>query len=124
MSTIITVSTDLIFATKISSTAGSMRIATCTVRDVAALTAALDNGTVRLVIVDMSLPEDASCEALRTAAGHASLPERIAFYSHVDGRLGEAALAAGAGTAMTRSRFVEGLPDLLARFAPESEPEG
>ena len=115
MTTAVTVTTDLIFSTKISSTARALSIDARTVAHADALAAMLEESGVRLVIVDMSLGVEKAGEALRCAGGHESSPTTIAFYSHVQSELREAAEAAGAQHIMPRSQFSEQLPNLLAQ---------
>jgi hypothetical protein len=57
--------------------------------------------------------------ALRCGAGHASKPTTLAFYSHVQSELRDAAKAAGAELILPRSVFNEQLQELLTRYAGE-----
>jgi len=113
MADAIAVVRDLIFSSKISGTARAVGIDAKIVSTTNALQAALDGGDVALVIVDMSLPNDEAIAALRCGAGHASRPTTVAFYSHVQSALREAAEQAGADLIMARSKFTEDLPQLL-----------
>jgi len=106
---------DLIFSSKILATARAAGVEARTVSTASALQAALESGDVSLVIVDMSLPAEQALDALRSAASHRSGPTTVAFYSHVQSELREAAEKAGAGIIMSRSKFTERLPDLLSQ---------
>lgn len=118
MTTVVTVTTDLIFSTKIVGTAGALNIDVRSVSDARGLADVLKETDVQLVMVDMSLSGQEASEALREAAIHERRPVTIAYYSHVQSELREAALAAGARHVMTRSQFSEQLPNLLMRFSP------
>ncbi len=116
MANVIAVVSDLIFSTKISGTARAVGVDAKIVSTTKALGAALDDGDVRLVIVDMSLANDEALAALRCGAGHVSRPTTLAFYSHVQSELKEAAERAGADLIMARSKFNEQLPQLLRQY--------
>ncbi len=113
---------DLIFATKVRSTAESLGVATRPTRDVEALRKRLDqvadgklNEAVTGVLVDMDLGE-AGIELIRLAATHAKKPPIVAFGAHVAVELLQAARGAGADYVMPRGQFTATLPDLLQRF--------
>ena len=116
MADVIAVVSDLIFSTKISGTARAIGFEANTVTTSQALSSALDAGDVRLVIVDMSLAKGEAPAALRCGASHASRPKTVAFYSHVQSELKEAAERAGADLIMARSKFNEQLPQLLRQY--------
>ena len=116
MANVIAVVSDLIFSTKISGTARALGIDAMIVSTTKALGAALDAGDVRLVIVDMSLANDEAPAALRCGASHALRPTTVAFYSHVQSELREAAERAGTDLIMPRSKFNEQLPQLLRQY--------
>ncbi|MCG8409609.1 MAG: hypothetical protein MI923_30755 [Phycisphaerales bacterium] len=120
MGTAVTVTTDLIFSTKISSTAKALQMDARAVSNADALAAVLEESDVSVVMVDMSLGEKAG-EALRCAAGHARSPATVAFYSHVQAELREAAEVAGAQHVMPRSQFSEQLPVLLAKYGDRDD---
>lgn len=103
---------DLIFATRIRSTAEAMGIATRPVRSVDRLHALLLEETVSAVIVDL----EAGAIALELIAAAAALdpPLRtLAFGPHVNAAAFDAARAAGASEAMPRGRFADRLPEHL-----------
>lgn len=116
MANAIAVVSDLIFSTKISGTARAVGVDAKIVSTTKDLGAALDAGDVRLVIVDMSLANDEALAALRCGASHASRPTTLAFYSHVQSDLREAAERAGTDLILPRSKFNEQLPQLLRQY--------
>jgi hypothetical protein len=98
---------DLIFATKISSTAKAVASAIKMVRD----PAALGNEPGRLLLVDLNLPGAIEAAGLwRTGPAGGTV---VGFVSHVDADTAARAREAGIGQVMARSRFVEVLPELL-----------
>ncbi len=114
---------DLIFATKLSSTASVVGATVTIARTLAALGEQLDGGEVRLVLVDLSAGGGDPLEAI--ALTRASSPEVqiVAFGPHVEGDLMNAARQRGADTVLARSAFVRKLPDLLAIGSdPRGEP--
>ena len=121
MADVIAVASDLIFSTKISGTARAVGFEAMIVSTTKALGAALDAGDVRLVIVDMSLANGEAPAALRYSASHASKPTTVAFYSHVQSELREAAEQAGAVLIMARSKFNEQLPQLLRQYCARAD---
>ena len=104
---------DLIFETKIRSTAASLGVAAAVVKSATDLSAALDAEAAALVIVDLNTGGRDVLEAIRTSVGHASQPHVLAFVSHVDEDLATRAREAGAHEVMPRSRFSAELPRLL-----------
>lgn len=104
--------TDLIFETKIRSTAQSLGVMLATVRSLASLSAELDRSRPTLVIVDLNAAGD-PIEAVTIAKAHASHPRVIAYVSHVDVDLARRAQSAGADEVMPRSRFTNELPKIL-----------
>ena len=116
MADVVVVITDLIFSTKIQGTAQALGLDAQVVRTSEALKVALDQGEVRLVIVDMELGNDTAPKALRGAASHESKPTTLAFFSHVQQECRRAAEGAGAGVVMVRSQFSQELPQLLKQY--------
>ncbi|MBI5762114.1 MAG: hypothetical protein HZA51_01175 [Planctomycetes bacterium] len=116
MPSVVIVATDLMFTSKVTGTAQALGIDAASAATVDALAKQLESHTVRLVLVDMSMPEPVPVEALRTAGAHASRPATIAFYSHVQSALADAAKAAGASDVMPRSKFSADLPAILNRY--------
>ncbi|MCA9284232.1 MAG: hypothetical protein KDA22_03390 [Phycisphaerales bacterium] len=103
---------DLIFQTKIASTAGALGGAVRVVRSVDRLREALTSAGAAMVIVDLDA-EDA-VEAVEAAASASPQPRVVAFVSHVHAELAQAARAAGANEVLARSAFVARLPSLVA----------
>ena len=110
---VVAVVPDLFFATRIAGTAERLGVAL----EMPAPAAALE--TIRrappdLVILDLHAPGDplALAHALRADVATRSI-HLIGFYSHLDHRLREAALAAGLDQVLPRSAFTVGLPALL-----------
>lgn len=102
---------DLIFSTKITTTARAGGIQVKIVRDPAGLAAEV--GT--LVLVDLNLPGAIEAAAAWQAAGAGDV---VGFVSHLDAETAAAARAAGIQRVMARSRFVEVLPTLLSGGRP------
>jgi hypothetical protein len=99
---------DLIFSTKISSTAKSLGVPLTLIRDPSKLA---DASPATRLIVDLNL------ESALPAAGawkSRTNGKVIAFVSHVDTELIRAARAAGFEEVLPRSEFTRLLPDLLA----------
>jgi len=105
---------DLIFETKIRSTAQALGVALFSVRNIAALSAELDRARPSLVIVDLNASGADPIEAVATAKTHAAKPRVVAYVSHVDADLAARAQAAGVDEVMPRSRFSTQLPQVLA----------
>lgn len=121
---------DLIFATKIKSTADGLGVPLSVVRGVQALREAA--GGASMAIIDLNVDGADPIEAIRcckspgeaadrqaAAAGSADAalrPVVVAFASHVQKDLIQAAEQAGADVVLPRSRFSVELPDLLQRY--------
>ena len=110
---VVLVISDLIFETKVRATGQVVGVAVRTVRSAAELSTVLDGAAVPLVIVDLNTGTDA-IESVRAAASHSENPRVLAFVSHVDADLAQAARDAGAHDVLPRSRFVAELPTILA----------
>ena len=121
MADAVAVLNDLIFSTKIVSTARALGVDVLSVTSADALAAALADGDVRLVIVDMDAHGDTAVASLRRAAGHESKPTTLAFYSHVRTDHAAAASEAGATLTLPRSRFSAELPQILSRYCWPAE---
>lgn len=105
---------DLFFATRIAGTAAHLGV----MLEMPAPEAALEiirRAPPDLVILDLHAPGEplALARALRADPATGTVP-LIGFYSHVDGALREAALAAGLDQVLPRSAFTVRLPALLA----------
>ena len=105
---------DLIFETRIKSTAQLMRIGTAVVRNLGDLEMLLASPAIRLLIVDLNTAGPSAVDAIRRAKEFPGV-RVLAFVSHVDADLAGLACEAGADDVLPRSRFVAQLPELLAR---------
>ena len=121
MADVVAVVSDLMFSSKIGGTARAVGVDAVVVSTAERLGVALDDDDVRLVMVDMSLADGEAPAAVRRAARHSSRPTIVAFYSHVQSPLKEAAERAGADLVLPRSRFNEQLPELLAQCGTADE---
>jgi DNA-binding NtrC family response regulator len=114
---------DLIFATKIGSTAQVMNLPARPARDAAALQRRLDrvddgklNEPVRAVFLDMELG-DAALAMLQQVKEHSPHVPVVCFGSHVAVELLQAARDAGATAVLARSAFTATLPSLIRQLA-------
>jgi DNA-binding response OmpR family regulator len=119
--TVAAVVCDLLFGTRIGSTARALGIDARIVRDLARLREELERSRTRLVLVDLELPEEQAMGAITAAAGHASRPKVVAFVSHVHEQLAKKAKDAGADEVLPRSRFSYRLPTLLATLVTPTD---
>jgi len=110
---VIAVINDLIFETKIRSTAASFGVSTFVVRSVSDLPAEMERVRPALLLIDLNTTADQAVDAVTIAHEHPSKPYVVAFLSHVDQELAERARLAGADEIMPRSRFNHMLPELL-----------
>jgi DNA-binding NarL/FixJ family response regulator len=121
----VAVCTDLIFASKIASTAQSLGVAAKEIRSLAGLEEALAQGGAApnparpsLVLIDLDADVDV-LEAIRMAGAACGPGRVIAYGSHVRADLLRAAREAGAGEALARSAFAARLPALLSSAWPQ-----
>lgn len=114
---VVAVLSDLIFETKIRSTAQALGIETTVVRSLAALPAELDRVHPKLLVVDLNT---AGLEAVAAGNVHAPRPFVVAYVSHVDQDLSKQAAEAGADQVLPRSRFSAELPRIMqSHCAPD-----
>lgn len=109
-------SRDLIFTSKITSTARALGRRVLTAGDVATASALIERQRPRVVLVDLAaggLTAPASVRALRALAGP-GVPF-VAFGSHVEAAALAEAAEAGCDPVWPRSRFVQELPALIRR---------
>jgi len=118
MSVVCCVVSDLIFATKIRSTAATLGVEVAIVRDRAAMLAHLDDAAT--VVLDLNLDGDDAVELIRLARARPSPPRIVAYCAHVDKDLATSAEEAGADRVMPRSQFVAVLPEILTN-APKTQ---
>lgn len=104
---------DLIFETKIRSTAEQMGVKLVVVRDVTKVCELLEKHSPPLLIVDLNSMGPDAIDVIRSAMDHSQNPHVLAFVSHVDQGLAEQARQAGAQNVMPRSRFSNELPQLI-----------
>ena len=105
---------DLIFETKIKSTAQALGIGAAVVRNVNELATLLSQTAIRLLIVDLNTAGPTAFDAVRAAKAHPGV-RVLAFVSHVDTDLANLATEAGADEVLPRSRFTSQLPKLLSQ---------
>jgi len=109
---------DLIFATKIRSTAEVLGVSVELVRNIAGLVAAAGRGPIRRVIIDLNAEGLDAAAAIATAKGLPGRPHVIAYLSHVQTELARIAGSAGADEVMPRSAFSGRLPEILGGGSP------
>ena len=117
---------DLIFATKIRSTAESLGVPTQALRDADALPSAsngdegdADGQSIGAIMVDLELGEDAMT-LIERARQNLPTAAVIAFGSHVAKDVLDGAKARGAHHVLPRSAFTQQLPDLLQKYNVEA----
>lgn len=105
---------DLIFETKIRSTAQALGVKASIARSVGGLPGALDRIRPALVIIDLNSLGASALDAVGIVRSHAAGSHVIAYVSHVDADLATRAKDAGADQVMPRSLFSTGLPPLIS----------
>ena len=117
---------DLIFATKIRSTADAMGVPSRPVRDGDMLQKRLDrlddgkcNEPVTAFFVDLDTGDD-GITLIKQLKQSSSSAMVIAFGSHVAVELLDSAKAAGSDYVLARSQFTEQLPQLIQQFGSQS----
>ncbi len=111
--TIAALVTDLIFATKIASTARSLGVEVANIRTLDQLTERLASNHDALVLIDLEAPDLDPIHAIELCKQSEHQPRTIAFGSHVRTDLIGAARRAGADEVLARSGFVGRLPSML-----------
>ncbi len=104
---------DLIFETKIRSTAQALGIEITVVRSLSDIDSTLSRVNPCLLIVDLNT---AGADAVSAGNAHVPRPFVVAYVSHVDQALAKQAAEAGADQVMPRSRFTAELPQLLQTY--------
>ncbi|MCZ6850100.1 MAG: response regulator [Planctomycetota bacterium] len=104
---------DLIFATKIASTARSLGVQVANIRTLDQLTERLSSNHDALVLIDLEAADLDPIHAIELCKQSEHQPRTIAFGSHVRSDLLGAARRAGADEVMARSGFVGRLPSML-----------
>jgi len=111
---------DLIFGTKIRSTAQSLGFELRMVKTAAELADCLTQHRAPLVIVDLNSAGAEALPSIQFACGHHTAPKVIGFVSHVDEQLASQAAEYGAEV-IPRSRFNVQLPAILrGNMQPEN----
>lgn len=113
---------DLIFSTKVRSTAEALGVVSRPVRDADMLRKRLEqvddgkpNAAVSVLMVDLDAGESGLAMIEQAKAHNAALPV-IAFGSHVATEMLHNARQRGADFVMPRGQFTATLPDLVQRF--------
>lgn len=109
--TVVALVSDLIFGSRIQTTAKAVGASVVIARTVAQFESALAQG-VGMALVDMDAGEAAEA-CLRAAVAHDLNIPTVAFVSHVRGDLANTARKAGAAQVLSRSAFIDVLPGLL-----------
>jgi len=107
---------DLMFASKIKTTAAQIGVTVAFARSSDAALTAMRANTPALVIFDLNSPRTdplGTIAAMKNDAALASIPT-IGYASHVQVDVINAARAAGVDEVLARSAFTMQLPDLLA----------
>ncbi len=103
---------DLIFETKLRSSAKSLGVAVEVVKSTSALLSSIQKSKPSLVIIDLNNAPEADA-AIKSVLNRAPTSHVVAYVSHVDEELAESARRAGAHEVMPRSQFNQQLPQLL-----------
>jgi hypothetical protein len=109
---------DLIWATRIKSTADSLGISCRPVRNREMMAARLGDSPVRALIVDLEAGE-AGVELIAMAKEKGGI-RVVAFGPHVDAEGFARARGAGADAMMARGAFAARLPEVLQRLASDA----
>ena len=113
---ILVVLDDLLFGSKIRTTAGQLGVPLTFAKSSAAALDEMRKTTPSLVIFDLNNPRTKPLEtvaAMKQDASLAGIPT-IGFVSHVDTATIEAARAAGVSDVMARSAFAQRLAEILS----------
>jgi CheY-like chemotaxis protein len=105
---------DLMFTSKITSTAASLGLRIATVSTVEQLELRAAEAPPRVVFLDLNCPEYDPSRVVAALPGE-SRARLIAFGSHVDEARLNQARAAGCDDVLPRSKFTATLPELLKR---------
>jgi len=105
--------TDLIFATRIRSTAQALGIPAIIVPSLEELKQSLDRFAAGLVLIDLNGFGEDAIRAVTMARQHPSRPRVLAYAAHVDRQLADSAKQNGAHEVLPRSRFHAELPRIL-----------
>ncbi len=109
---------DLIFGTRIRSTAQALGTEARLARTPDAFSRLLTENPPQLVLIDLDLTDGDAVSAVAIAANGLPRPRIVAFVSHVHAELARRAEEAGADEVMPRSQFHQMLPTLLREIVP------
>ncbi len=121
---VVAVLADLIFETKICSTANALGAPAIVVRSSEVLDAGISTTSASLVLVDLNPAGDSAIDLVKTARAHPSELYVVAFASHVNADLLAEAGRAGAHSVMPRSQFAAQLPDLITTHCKKLDTTG
>lgn len=113
------VGNDLIFATRIRSTAKAAGLSTHQLADANEAAAWFAASTARGVFIDLNSAAGDAAALIEFLSAEQPKPRVVAFFSHVDAALGRAARQAKADEVLPRSAFHQRLATLLANLAAE-----
>jgi PleD family two-component response regulator len=115
---ILAVLDDLMFSSKIKTTASRLGVGVLFVRSAAAALDVMRKDSPSLVIFDLNNPRTDPLGIIRSMKSDPALEAipTVGFVSHVQTELIDAARQAGVGEVMARSFFTERLPDLIGAF--------
>jgi PleD family two-component response regulator len=115
---ILAVLDDLMFTSKIKTTAAQLAAPVTFARSSTAAIDAMRQQSPSLVIFDLNSSRTDPLGIVSTMKGDAALAgiPTIGFVSHVQVELIDAARAAGVGEVLARSAFTSGLPAILTRY--------
>lgn len=114
---IVYVSNDLMFSSRLSAAAQAAAVDVRVAGDVSVVPSLLEDGAVRLVVLDLTLPgldPSAIVPVIRAAAPDAAV---IAYGPHVHEQKLAAAQAAGCSEVLSKGQFNSNLGQLIARYA-------
>lgn len=114
---------DLLFTSKIRSTAGHQGVTVTFARSPEAALAQMRLQAPTLVILDLNNPRIeplGTIAAMRADPALASIPT-VGYVSHVDSETIRAAREAGVHEVVARSAFAANLPEILARDKPPED---
>ncbi len=114
---VVAVLTDLMFDSRLRSTAQAQGLAYQSVRSLKELERSLGSCSRAMVIVDMEVNATSAADAIAQSASHSPKPTVIAYYPHVQTNLHHQAVEAGADLVLPRSRFSTEITGILAAHA-------
>ena len=121
---VVAVLSDLIFETKICSTANALGVPAIVVRSTDELDKGISRTGASLILVDLNTAGDVAIALVKAARAHPSELHVVAFASHVNADLLEKAEQAGAHSAIPRSQFAAQLPDMITTHCKKLDTTG